>query len=100
MKAYERLIKYAKYNTVSSETSGAHPSTGSQWILAKELEAELISLGCTNVRISDTCYVYAALPATPGYEKSPKLGFIAHMDTSPSFSGDGVNPVIVENYDG
>ena len=40
MKAYERLIKYAKYNTVSSETSGAHPSTESQWILAKELEAD------------------------------------------------------------
>ena len=100
MKAYERLIKYAKYNTVSSETSGAHPSTESQWTLAKELEAELISLGCTNVRISDTCYVYAEVPATEGYENAKKLGFIAHMDTSPSFSGEGVNPQIVKNYDG
>ena len=100
MKAYERLIKYAKYNTESSETSGLHPSTESQWVLARALADELTKLGCTDVRISDTCYVYAKLEATKGYENAPRLGFIAHMDTAPSFSGDGVDPQIVENYDG
>ena len=100
MKVYERLIKYAKYNTVSSETSGQHPSTESQWVLAKELCDELTSLGCTDVRLSDKCYVYANLPATKGLENAPKLGFIAHMDTAPSFSGEGVNPQIIEGYDG
>ena len=41
MRAYERLLKYVKYNTKSSDTSGAHPSTDSQFILAKELASEL-----------------------------------------------------------
>lgn len=30
----------------------------------------------------------------------PAVGFIAHLDTSPDFSGKHVNPQIVENYRG
>ncbi len=30
----------------------------------------------------------------------PTIGFVAHMDTSPDFSGENVNPQIIENYDG
>lgn len=28
------------------------------------------------------------------------IGFIAHMDTAPDFCGQGVKPVLHENYDG
>ena len=37
MKAYERLLKYVKIDTRSSEQSGTHPSTSSQFELAKIL---------------------------------------------------------------
>ena len=67
MKAYERLIKYVKFNTKSSHDTGTHPSTGTQFALAEALKEELISLGCADARISADCYVYASLEATAGY---------------------------------
>ena len=100
MRAYERLLKYVKFNTQSSDTTGTHPSTKRQLELAKALREELVSLGCCDVLLDDKCYLYAKLPATAGYEDKTKIGFIAHMDTAPDFSGDGVNPIIHENYDG
>ncbi len=100
MKAYERLLKYVKYDTKSSGESGAHPSSEGQFALAKLLLEELSELGCEGVSVTDKCYVYASLPATAGYEGAARLGFIAHLDTAPDFSGVGVNPIITENYDG
>ena len=100
MRAYERLLKYVTFDTRSSDESGCHPSTENQFALAEALKDELIALGCKNVRVSDTCYVYAELDATEGCENAKKLGFIAHMDTSPDFSGTDVKPVITENYKG
>ncbi len=100
MRAYERLLKYVKFDTQSSDTSGLHPSTATQFALARSLAEELINLGCEDVRISDKCYLYAKLPATRGYEDRPSIGFIAHMDTAPDFCGKNVNPVITENYNG
>ena len=100
MKAYERLLKYVKYNTESSQESGTHPSTEGQFALARLLSEELTSLGCEGVRVTEKCYVYGHLPATAGYETSARLGFIAHLDTAPDFSGEGVTPQIIKNYDG
>ena len=40
------------------------------------------------------------IPATPGYENCTAIGFLAHMDTAPDYSGENVNPQIIENYDG
>lgn len=100
MKAYERLLSYVKINTRSSDESGAHPSTESQFTLANVLARELKELGAVNVTVTDKCYVYAKIPATEGYETCTKIGFIAHMDTSPDFSAENVNPIITENYDG
>lgn len=100
MKAYERLLKYVKFNTQSSDTSGKHPSTDSQFTLGRALADELTALGAKDVYLDEKCYLYAKIPATEGYEGKTKIGFIAHMDTAPDFSGDGVNPIIHENYDG
>ena len=100
MKAHERLLKYVKFNTQSSDISGMHPSTDRQFVLANVLKEELIALGCESVHLDDKCYLYAKIPATSGYEAKTKIGFIAHMDTAPDFSGEGVNPIIHENYDG
>ena len=100
MRAYERFLNYVRFHTTSSEDSGTHPSTERQRALAEVLAEECRGLGMTNVRISDDCYLYAELSATEGYESAPVLGLIAHMDTSPDFSGEGVTPILHENYDG
>ena len=49
--------------------------------------------------MDDMGYVYATLPANTD-KKIPTIGFISHMDTSPSMSGKNVKPRIVNNYDG
>ena len=100
MRAYERLLKYVAVNTRSDGSSETVPTTDIQFDLAKMLESELTALGCENVKCDDKCYVYAEIPATSGCEDSVKLGFIAHMDTSPDFNGEGVKPQLIENYDG
>ena len=52
------------------------------------------------MRVTDNCFVYAALPATPGLEDQPCLGLIAHMDTAPDYPGEGVRPQLHLDYDG
>ncbi len=100
MRAYERLLNYVKIYTTSDEESATVPSTARQFDLAHMLVEELQNMGVTNAKVDDKCYVYASIPATPGYEDKKALGFIAHMDTAPDFSGENVNPIIEENYDG
>ena len=100
MKAYERLLNYIKIDTPSDPVSGTAPSSECQFTLANLLVEELKKLGVDNAEADDKCYVYASIPATKGYEDCKSLGLIAHMDTSPDFNGCGVNPQIIENYNG
>ena len=100
MKAYERLLKYVQIDSQSSEESGTHPSTATQFDVAKTLIKELDELGLADVRLDDKCYVYAGLPASPGRENEPAIGFISHMDTAPAFCGNSIHPQIFKNYDG
>lgn len=100
MRAYERLLNYVKVYTTSDDNSSTTPTTMRQFDLGRRLVKEMQELGVTNARIDDKCYVYGEIPATPGLENATKIGFIAHMDTSPDFSGEHVNPQVIENYDG
>lgn len=100
MRAYERFLKYIRVYTTSDDNSETIPSTQRQFDLGNKLAQEMKELGISNVRIDDKCYVYGEIPAAKGYEDAPGIGFIAHMDTAPDFSGEGVNPQIIENYDG
>lgn len=100
MRAYERLLNYVTVYTTSNEESETVPSTDRQFVLGRQLAEELKELGAEHVRIDDKCYVYAMLPATPGMEQVPGLGFIAHMDTAPDFSGEHVKPQVIPDYDG
>ena len=96
----ERFLRYVKIDTQSEEGHDTTPSTKKQFNLARLLVSELNELGAEDVYLDETlCYVYAKIPAnTP--VSCPKLGFIAHMDTSPAVSDENVSPVITENYDG
>lgn len=100
MKVAERFLKYVSYWTTSKEDEEVIPSTGRQFDLARELEREMKELGLSRVICDEHCYVYGLLPATVGYENKKAIGFIAHMDTSPAFSGKNVKPVLVPDYDG
>lgn len=100
LRAYERLLRYAAIYTTSEEESEKTPSTERQFDLGRELEKELKEIGAENVRIDDKCYVYGEIPASKGMEHAAKIGFIAHMDTAPDFSGENVCPQVLKDYDG
>ena len=100
MQPYERLIKYVQINTMSDDTTGTVPSTKCQFDLGRVLVEEMLELGIADARMDDRAYVYGTIPATPGCEDSPAVGFIAHLDTIPDFPGEHVHPVVHENYDG
>ena len=100
MRAYERLLNYVKIHTTSEESSETTPSSDWQFMLGNLLVEELREMGIKDVTIDDKCYIYAKLPATEGLEKAPVLGFIAHMDTAPDFSGENVQPQLIPDYDG
>jgi tripeptide aminopeptidase len=76
------------------------PSTPGQMIFAQHLRDQLTNLGLSEITLDENGYLMASLPATPGCENVPVVGFIAHLDTSPDASGRHVNPRIVKDYQG
>ena len=100
MRAYERFLGYVRVHTTSDPASTAAPSSARQLTLARLLADEMTALGLQNAHVDEYGVVYGWLPATPGREDEPALGFIAHMDTAPDFSGENVKPQLIECYDG
>ncbi|MBI5547115.1 MAG: peptidase T [Deltaproteobacteria bacterium] len=97
--ALRRFLKYVQVHTTSDEDSGKHPSSQRQLERAKLLKGELVELGLQEVEVDEFSYVYARLPASPGAGQTP-VSFLAHLDTSPAVSGEGVKPLLREKYDG
>ena len=95
----DRFISYVIIDTESDASSETTPSTSKQWDLANKLVEELKAIGMQNVSIDDKGYIMATLPSNLDY-LVPTIGFIAHYDTTPDFTGANVNPQIVPNYDG
>jgi len=96
----DRFLRYVKINTRSDEeVTDRTPTTEIQWDLARLLEQELNDIGMQNVHLNEKCFLTAALPSNSSKEL-PTIGFLAHIDTSPDFTGEGVNPQIIENYNG
>lgn len=83
----ERFLDYVGFDTRSDDATGRHPSTPGQFELARHLAAELETIGADEVHVSEHACVTARLPATPGLEQVPPLGFLAHLDTSDAASG-------------
>jgi tripeptide aminopeptidase len=96
----ERFFRYIKIDTQSDpENETVYPSTEKQWDLLYLLEKELKAMGMSEVNLDKNGYIQATLPSNLDYEV-PTIGFIAHVDTSPDFSGTNVNPQLHPNYDG
>lgn len=91
---FTRLIKY---DTTSDPESKDYPSTEAQVFYADVLAGELTRIGLKDISIDRYSYITATLP---GNTEGPTIGFISHMDTSPDCSGQGISPVITENYTG
>ena len=100
MELKERFLKYVGFDTQSDPESETFPSTARQLVLLNHLAEEMLSLGLTEVEVDANGYATGTIPATPGYEDRPVIGFISHVDTSPDMKGSDIRPRIVENYDG
>lgn len=95
-KITERFLKYISFDTKSDPNNGEieKPSSKGQWDLAYELKEELEELGL-KARVNDQCFVFSQIPANTKRDL-PKVGFIAHMDTSPEMPGKLDDPQIID----
>ncbi|RPI48877.1 MAG: peptidase T [Acidobacteria bacterium] len=98
--AASRFLRYVTVDTQSDDRSESYPSTARQLVLLNQLVAELKEMGVADATIDQYGYVMATIPATPGREEVPVIGFVAHVDTSPDVSGAGVTPIVHRSYDG
>lgn len=96
----DRFLTYVKFNTRSDETSQTTPSTQSQVDFALTiLKPEMEKIGLQDVHyLESNGYIIGTLPANSD-KFSYKIGYISHIDTA-DFNAEGVNPQIIENYDG
>ena len=95
----DRFLRYVRINTQAQEGSGSYPSSPGQWELAKLLEQELRAMGASDVELTEHALVYATLPPTVN-EPVPTIAWLAHMDTSPEYSGNQVKPIVHASYRG
>jgi tripeptide aminopeptidase len=56
-------------------------------------------MGARDVVVTDYGAVLATIPATVN-DNVPVMALLAHVDTTPQFSGTGVKPIVHHNYDG
>lgn len=97
MKIAEKFIKYVKFDTMSDEISSSYPSTPSQIEFGKILLEDLKRIGISDAYQDEYGNVYARLDGDPTL---PKIGLIAHMDTSPALIGGNFEPRTIKDYDG
>ena len=99
MRAYERLMRYARFDTPSTGSSDTCPSTPEQLVLAAALAEEMREMGLSDVRQDEHGYVYGRIPANIPDCTAPAIGFIAHMDVANDVPCTGVQPQVL-HYDG
>jgi tripeptide aminopeptidase len=96
----ERFIRYVRIDTQSNEKSSTSPSTEKQYDLLRLLVNELASSGAQEVKLTDYGAVLATIPATINDRDVLTTALLAHVDTTPQFSGTGVKPIVHRNYSG
>jgi tripeptide aminopeptidase len=95
----DRLVRYARIETQSDEASPTTPSTERQFDLLRLLVAELEEIGAQDVTLTDYAAVLATIPSTVTTD-GPTIAFLAHVDTSQAFNGQGITPIVHRTYDG
>lgn len=94
----DKFLRYVSVDTQSNEESESQPSSAKQLDLLRMLCEELKAMGI-EASLDEWGYVMASIPANNGKD-TPKIGFIAHVDTAPDASGKDIKPQSIENYDG
>lgn len=95
----EKFLQYVQIDTTADAKSKTCPSTEIQWNLAKVIVKDLEEIGLVDISLDENGYIMGTLPSN-SKKDIPTIGFIAHMDTAPSFNGTDVKPRIIEKYDG
>lgn len=95
----KRFLSYTRWETTSDPASTTSPSTETQRAFAEHLVDEFMEAGAGEAAITAEGIVMAAIPASPGCEDAPAIGFIAHMDTSPEAPGRDVKWRLI-HYEG
>ncbi|MFC4174222.1 peptidase T [Microvirga sp. GCM10011540] len=98
--AADRFLRYVVIDTQSDAKSLTQPSTEKQKNLGRLLVEELHGIGVSDAQLDEHGYVYATIPSNSDKTSVPVICFCAHIDTAPDFSGTGVNPQVVRNYQG
>ncbi|MBP8948224.1 MAG: peptidase T [Candidatus Promineofilum sp.] len=95
----ERLLRYVQIDTTADESSPTSPSTERQYDLLNLLVDELNAIGAQDVRLTEYGAVLATIPATVAND-APVIALLAHVDTSPAYSGANIKPLVHRNYQG
>ena len=95
----QRLDRYVRIDTQSDAASPTSPSTEKQHDLLNLLVEELTELGVADVRQTDYGAVLATIPATAATD-APTIALLAHVDTTPQFTGTGVRPIVHRSWQG
>ncbi|RLS56741.1 MAG: peptidase T [Planctomycetota bacterium] len=95
----DRFLRYVRIDTQSDEKSSSLPSTAKQLVLSQRLYEECQMLGLVDVSMDSHGIVMATVPATVKHS-APMIVWNSHVDTSPEYSGTGVNPIVHDDYRG
>ena len=99
----DRFLRYVKFDTQSKDDVTSTPTSSLEFALAKQLVKELKLLGLKDAAVDGHCFVFATLPGNlpkSRLEKTPVIGLISHMDTSPEVTDADVHPLVHTNYQG
>ena len=100
MKAYERLLRYTKFEAASDGTSSTCPSTPEQLAFGQALVDEMLALGISDANMDENGYVFGTIKSNIENWNGPHLGFIAHMDVVRDVPFENIKARVIENYDG
>lgn len=96
----ERFIRYVKIDTTASEETGTIPSFSGEWDLAYLLKNEMLEMGIEDAEVTDNCFVFGTIPASPGCDDAKTIGLLAHLDTAADCIGKNVKPKVHKAYKG
>lgn len=95
-----KFLRYVQVHTTSDPAGARVPTTPGQLDLSRMLVAECRAMGLEEVVQDEWGIVTATLPPSPGCGGAPVVGLLAHVDTSPEVSGEGVRPLVHRQYAG
>ena len=94
----DRFCRYVKIETAAKEDVDGYPSSAEQLVLGRMLRDELDALKLDAVSMDEHGIVMATIPGN--IDGAPTIAWLAHMDTSPEYTGENVKPIVHENYNG